>query len=217
MNDSIPTAFVAGIIAVIYLAISLLVLVTMRVMRRNGKATAETKTDKRSRQRIVYAIALAVNIASLASIIAMAFIYSQGAQRGMTMDDWKTMSLDEVIAANDKTPVSQTLPSERNGDIVILYKYDCPDCEAIYDQLNDAIRDTGAKDVHFIASSSETGRELIKEGDIPTAPTGIYLRHEALDNGAAMTHIPLAASNGNETVLDTAALKRLVLLQSNGK
>lgn len=217
MNDSIPTAFVAGIIAVIYFAISLLVLVAMRAMRRNGKATADDKSNEHSRQRIVYAIALAVNIASLVSIIAMAFIYSQGAQRGMTMDDWKAMSLGEIIAANDKTPVSQTLSSERNGDIVILYKYDCPDCEAIYKQLNDAIKDTGAKDVHFIASSSETGRELIEEGDIPTAPTGIYLRHEALDNGAAMTHIPLAASNGNETVLDTAALKRLVLLQSNGK
>lgn len=217
MNDSIPTAFATSIIAVIYLAISLLVLVAMRFARRNGKATADDKSNEHSRQRIVYAIALAVNIASLASIIAMAFIYNQGAQRGMTMDDWKAMSLGEVITANDKTPVSQTLPNERNGDIVILYKYDCPDCEAVYDQLNDAIQDTGAKDVHFIASSSETGRELIEEGDIPTAPTGIYLRHEALNNGSVMTHIPLAASNGNETVLDTAALKRLVLLQSNGK
>lgn len=217
MNDSIPTAFVTGVIALIYLAVSLLVLIAMRFTRRNGKTTADDKSDKRSRQRIVYAIALAINIASLASIIAMAFIYSQGVQRGMTMDDWKTMSLGEVITANDKTPVSQTLPSDRNGDIVILYKYNCPDCEAIYDQLDDAIKNTGAKDVHFIASSSETGRELIKEGDIPTAPTGIYLRHEALNNGSAMTHIPLAASNGNETVLDTAALKRLVLLQSNGK
>lgn len=217
MNDSIPTAFVAGVIALIYLAVSLLVLIAMRFARRSDKTTVDDKSDEHSRQRIVYVIALAVNIASLASIIAMAFIYSQGVQRGMTMDDWKTMSLGNVITANDKTPVSQTLPSNRNGDIVILYKYNCPDCEAIYDQLNDAIRDTGAKDVHFIASSSETGRELIEEGDIPTAPTGIYLRHEALDNGTAMTHIPLAASNGNETVLDTAALKRLVLLQSNGK
>ena len=217
MNDSIPTAFVAGVIAVIYLAISLLVLIAMRFARRNGKTTADGKSDERSRQRIVYAIALAVNIASLASIVAMAFIYSQGAQRGMTMDDWKAMSLGEVIAANGKTPVSQTLPSDRNGDIVILYKYDCPDCEAVYGQLDDAIRNTDAKDVHFIASSSETGRELIEEGNIQTVPTGIYLRHEALNNGAAMTHIPLAISNGNETVLDTAALKRLVLLQSNGK
>lgn len=217
MNDSIPTAFAAGIIAVIYFTISLLVLVAMRVMGRNSKTTADDKSGKRSRQRIVYAIALAVNIASLVSIIAMAFIYSHGAQRGMTMDDWKTMSLGEVITANGKTPVSQTLPSDRNGDIVILYKYNCPDCEAIYGQLDDAIRDTDAKDVHFVASSSETGRELIEEGDIPTVPTGIYLRHEALDNGAAITHIPLAASNGNETVLDTAALRRLVLLQSNGK
>lgn len=229
MTDFIPTAFVTGIIAVVCLVVTLLVLVAMYFVKRNGTTTTisldddgvkqvvETKPAEWSRQRIVYTIALAVNIASLASIIAMAFIYSQGAQRGMTMDDWKAMNLDEVIAANDRTPVSQTLPSDRNGDIVILYKYNCPDCEAIYDQLDDAIRDTGAKDVYFVASSSETGQDLIEEGDIQTAPTGIYLRHEALNNGTAITHIPLATSNGNETVLDTTALKRLVLLQSNEK
>ena len=229
MTDFIPTAFATGIIAVVCLVVTLLVLVAMYFVKRNDTTTTisldddgvkqvvKTKPAEWSRQRIVCAITLVINVIALASVIAMAFVYSQGAQRGMTMDDWKTMSLGEVIAANDKTPVSQTLPSERNGDIVILYKYNCPDCEAIYGQLDDAIRNTGAKDVHFVASSSETGRELIEEGDIPTAPTGIYLRHEALNNGSAMTCIPLATSNGNETVLDTAALKRLVLLQSNGE
>lgn len=229
MTDFIPTAFVTGIIAVVCLVVTLLVLVAMYFVKRNdttttisldddgAKQVVKTKPTEWSRRRIVCAIALAINIMALASIIAMAFVYNQGAQKGMTMDNWKTMNLGEIVATNDKTPVSQTLPSERNGAIVILYKYNCADCEAIYDQLNDAIKDVDAKNVYFVASSSETGQELIEEGNIQTAPTGIYLRHEALNNGAAITHIPLATSNGNETVLDVAALKRLVLLQSNEK
>lgn len=229
MTDFIPTAFVTGIIAVVCLVVTLLVLVAMYFVKRNSTTTTisldddgvkqvvETKSAKWSRQRIVCTTTLVINVITLASIIAMAFIYNQGAQKGMTMDNWKTMNLGEIVATNDKTPVSQTLPSERNGAIVILYKYNCADCEAIYDQLNDAIKDIDAKDVYFVASSSETGQDLIEEGDIQTAPTGIYLRHEALNNGAAITHIPLATSNGHETVLDVAALKRLVLLQSNEK
>lgn len=229
MTDFIPTAFATGIIAVVCLVVTLLVLVAMYFVKRNNTTTTisldddgvkqvvETKPAEWSHQRIVCAIALVINIIALASIIAMVFIYNQGAQRGMTMDNWKTMNLGEIVTTNDKTPISQTLPSERNGAIVILYKYNCADCEAIYDQLNDAIKDVDAKNVYFVASSSETGQDLIEEGDIQTAPTGIYLRHEALNNGAAITHIPLAASNGNETVLDVAALKRLVLLQSNEK
>lgn len=229
MTDFIPTAFVTGTIAVVCLVVTLLVLVAMYFVKRNDTTTAisldddgvkqvvKTKPTEWSRQRIVCAIALVINVIALASIIAMAFAYNQGVQKGMTMDNWKTMNLGEIVATNDKTPVSQTLPSERNGAIVILYKYNCTDCEAIYDQLNDAIKDVDAKNVYFVASSSETGQDLIEEGDIQTAPTGIYLRHEALNNGAAITHIPLATSNDNETVLDVAALKRLVLLQSNEK
>jgi uncharacterized protein (UPF0333 family) len=229
MTDFIPTAFVTGIIAVVCLVVTLLVLVAMYFVKRNSTTTTisldddgvkqvvKTKPAEWSRQRIVCTIALVINVIALASIIAMAFVYNQGAQKGMTMDNWKTMNLGEIVATNDKTPVSQTLPNERNGAIVILYKYNCADCEAIYDQLNDAIKDVDAKNVYFVASSSETGQDLIEEGDIQTAPTGIYLRHEALNNGAAITHIPLTTSNGNETVLDVAALKRLVLLQSNEK
>lgn len=202
MTDFIPSAFTTGI-AVIAIGILCGALLA-------GIRFAKKKPKHEKRIKIACCVILGICLAGTA---CMAYLYDAGEKRGMTMDDWKSENVAEIIHINSETPVSQTLPKERNGAIVILYRYGCPDCEAIYDDLHEAIDELDLKDVYYVASSSEYGQKLVEEGDIRYVPTGVYLRHEALANGASITHIQLASEDGNETVLDNAALKRLALLQ----
>lgn len=202
MTDFIPSAFVTGIAVITIGILCAALLAGIRFAKKKPKREKHIKT--------VCCVILGI---CLAGVACMAYLYDAGAKRGMTMDDWKSENVAEIIRINNETPVSQTLPKERNGAIVILYRYGCPDCEAIYDDLHKTIDELGLKDVYYVASSSKYGQELVEEGDIRYVPTGVYLRHEALANGASVTHIQLASENGNETVLDTAALKRLALLQ----
>lgn len=202
MTDFIPSAFTTGIAVIVIGVLCATLLACIRFAKRKPKHEKRIKTAC----CVIFGICLA-------SIACLAYLYDAGAKRGMTIDDWKSENVAEIIRINNETPVSQTLPKERNGAIVILYRYGCPDCEAIYDDLQEAIDELGLKDVYYVASSSEYGQELVEEGDIHYVPTGVYLRHEALANGASITHIQLASENGNETVLDKAALKRLALLQ----
>lgn len=202
MTDFIPSAFTTGIAVIVVGILCIALLAGIRFAKRKPKHEKHIK--------IACYVILGICLAGTA---CMAYLYDAGAKRGMTMDDWKSENVAEIIRINNETPVSQTLPKERNGAIVILYRYGCPDCEAIYDDLRESIDELDLKDVYYVASSSEYGQELVKEGDIRYVPTGVYLRHEALANGASITHIALASENGNETVLDEAALKRLALLQ----
>lgn len=202
MTDFIPSAFATGIAVIAIGILCAALLAGIRFAKRKPKHEKHIK--------IACYVILGICLAGTA---CMAYLYDAGAKRGMTMDDWKSENVAEIIRINNETPVSQTLPKERNGAIVILYRYGCPDCEAIYDDLHETIDELGLKDVYYVASSSEYGQELVEEGDIRYVPTGVYLRHEALANGASITHISLASENGNETVLDEAALKRLALLQ----
>lgn len=202
MTDFIPSAFTTGIAVIVVGILCVALLVGIRFAKRKPKHEKHIKT----------ACCVILGIC-LAGTACLAYLYDAGEKRGMTMDDWKSENMAEIIRINNETPVSQTLPEERNGAIVILYRYGCPDCEAIYDDLHEAIDELGLKDVYYVASSSEYGQKLVEKGDIRYVPTGVYLRHEALANGASVTHIPLASEDGNETVLDTAALKRLALLQ----
>lgn len=202
MTDFIPSAFTTGIAVIVIGILCAALLAGIHFAKRKPKHEKHIKTA-------CYVI-LGICLAGTA---CMAYLYDAGEKRGMTMDDWKAENVAEIIRINNETPVSQTLPEERNGAIVILYRYGCPDCEAIYDDLHDAIDELDLKNVYYVASSSEYGQKLVEEGDIRYVPTGVYLRHEALANGASITHISLASKDGNETVLDTAALKRLALLQ----
>lgn len=202
MTDFIPSAFATGIAVIAIGVLCAATLVGIRFAKRKPKHEKHIK--------IACCVILGICLAGTA---CLAYLYDTGEKRGMTMDDWKSENVAEIIHINNETPVSQTLPTERNGAIVILYRYGCPDCEAIYDDLHDAIDKLDLKDVYYVASSSEYGQKLVEEGDIRYVPTGVYLRHEALANGASITHIPLASEDGNETVLDQAALKRLALLQ----
>lgn len=202
MTDFIPSAFTTGIAVITIGILCAALLAGIRFAKRKPKHEKHIKT-------VCYVI-LGICLAGTA---CMTYFYDAGTKRGMTMDDWKSKNVAEIIRINNETPVSQTLPEERNGAIVILYRYGCTDCEAIYDDLREAIDELNLKDVYYMASSSEYGQELVEEGDIRYVPTGVYLRHEALANGASVTHIPLASEDGNETVLDAAALKRLALLQ----
>lgn len=202
MTDFIPNAFTTGI-AVIAIGILCVALLA-------GIRFAKKKPKHEKRIKTACCVILGICLAGTA---CLAYLYDAGAKRGMTMNDWKSENVAEIIRINNETPVNQTLPEERNGAIVVLYRYGCPDCEAIYNGLRNAIDELGLKDVYYVASSSEYGQKLVEEGDIRYVPAGVYLRYEALANGAAITHISLASENGNETVLDEAALKRLALLQ----
>lgn len=202
MTDFIPSAFTTGIAVIVVGILCAAPLAGIRFAKRKPKHEKHIKT----------ACCVILGIC-LAGTACLAYLYDTGEKRGMTMDDWKSKNVAEIIRINNETPVNQTLPKERNSAIVILYRYGCPDCEAIYDDLQEAIDELGLKNVYYVASSSEYGQELVEEGDIRYVPTGVYLRHETLANGASITHIPLASEDGNETVLDTAALKRLTLLQ----
>lgn len=149
--------------------------------------------------------------------IALFALYQTGASRGMTFDNWKQMTVPQIIETNSNTPKTQSLPDKKNGTIVILYKYGCEDCEAIYSKLEKTLDELEAKDVYYIASSTPDGKKMVEDGNIEFVPTAVYLRHEPLANGAAMNHVAIAYTNGNDTELDTAALRRIVLLQGKQK
>lgn len=149
--------------------------------------------------------------------IALFALYQTGASRGMTSDDWKQMTIPQIIETNSNTPKTQTLPDTKNGTIVILYKYGCEDCESIYPELEKTLGELEAKNVYYVASSTPDGNEIVENGDIESVPTVVYLRHESLANGATMNHVSIAYMDGNDVKLDTAALRRIVLLQEKQK
>ena len=156
---------------------------------------------------------------ALIPILLLAFIQANlvGANhKGLQYVNWKSMTLEQIHKTAKITPTASKTPEDLTGSIVILYKFGCPDCEAIYPDLQKKLQ--GKDNVYFVPSGSDLGQKLVKKGKIQEVPTGVYIRKKAIANGATQNNIVLYAidKKGNP-ILNEKALDRLFLLQKQGK
>ena len=98
--------------------------------------------------------------------------------------------------------------------IVIYYKFGCPDCEDIFEDLYD--KTYGLDDIYWVSTQSKQGKKLLKKYPVKDVPTGIYIRGDTANKSLSYTQKKLHTtdSNGN-TVLNIDALERLIYLKNN--
>lgn len=113
----------------------------------------------------------------------------------------------EILNSLKDTPKEDTLPKDLSGSIVIFYRFGCPDCKAIYPELNERLSDV--PDVYYVLSRSEQGKELRKSYPIPSVPTAMYFSA----NGKHCYTYELDKQEDGTTVLNTENLERLLTLK----
>lgn len=162
-----------------------------------------------------------------AVLIIMAFlpigllisIYTQitpAVPKGLEYIEWKKLTLEQIEEKAELAPAASKTPGNLSGAIVILYKFGCPDCEAIYPALKEKLQ--GNDNIYFVPSDSELGKKLIQDGHVQQVPTGVYIRKQPLANGATQNNIVLYTADKNgKSVLNEKALDHLMLLQEQGK
>lgn len=161
------------------------------------------------------------------TLIVMAFlpiglligIYTQitpAVSKGLEYIEWKKLTLKQIEEKAELAPAASKTPDNLSGAIVILYKFGCPDCEAIYPAITEKLQ--GKDNVYFVPSGSELGKKLVNNGNIQEVPTGVYIRKQPLANGATQNNIVLYTADKNgKSVLNENALDHLILLQEQGK
>lgn len=164
---------------------------------------------------------------TLLPILLLAFIGTSlytATAKGMSYIKWHNLTLEQIDKTASKTPTTSRIPVNRPDlcnipcAIIILYKFGCPDCESIYPSLRakllqNKLLQNHAR-VYFVPSGSAFGKKLIKDGHIRQVPTGVYIRHTPLANGAKQNNFILCTIDKNgKTVLNQQALDNLFLLQ----
>ena len=134
-------------------------------------------------------------------------------EHGMTE---MNISLVEMLDCIKNSPVEDSLPEnydELKGAIIIYYKFDCPDCKAIYNELSQKVKDN--PNVYWVSSRTEQGKKILEKYPVEKVPTGIYIRKEDFGGEINFTAKVLYKADENEkTVLDKEAIERLLYLQN---
>ena len=118
-----------------------------------------------------------------------------------------TATFSEIRNSLKNTPKEDTLPKDLSGSIVIFYRFGCPDCEAIYPELNERLSEV--PDVYYVLSRSKQGEKLRESYPISSVPTAMYF---SANKEHCYTY-ELDKQKDGTTVLNTENLERLLTLK----
>lgn len=151
----------------------------------------------------------------ISSFINLTSTIKTAISHGLT-SDMEKMSMSELKDLINNSPKESKLPDNIEGAIIIYYRFDCPDCKAIYNDLSQAVADNS--NIYWISSRSETGKALLDKYPVDEVPTGIYIRHDTYNGNVTFTKYELATTDedGN-IILNKSAIDRLLYLQSEGR
>lgn len=102
-----------------------------------------------------------------------------------------------------------SLPDDISGCIVVFYKDGCPDCEATMEQIRNALE--GTKDVFFLDSQSDVGKEVRERYPIREVPSAIYVHI----NDGDYTMYVLYERTKDGPVTDFDAIDRIIEIKES--
>lgn len=123
-------------------------------------------------------------------------------QHGMYQNN---LNIKDIQKAINASPIQSKLPNDLKNNLIIYYKFGCPDCESIYDELLNNLKNT---QVYWVSVKSKTGKNLLNKYPVSDVPAGLYITNT--DTGVTKT---LSKSINNQTVLDLDNLNYLLDLK----
>lgn len=107
-------------------------------------------------------IAIIAVITALVSMIAYSKLNTSALKHGAYDGIQKTQTVNDIIDnVNHGFVESTDIPDDLTGCILIFFKYGCPDCYDIHDDLVSYIEENDIKDIYFVSTRSEYGKNLI--------------------------------------------------------
>lgn len=115
------------------------------------------------------------------------------------------LNIKDIQKAINASPIQSKLPNDLKNNLIIYYKFGCHDCESIYNELSDTLKNT---QVYWISVKSNTGKKLLDKYPVSDVPAGLYITNN--NTGVTKT---LSKSINNQTILDLDNLNYLLDLK----
>lgn len=141
-------------------------------------------------------------------------VYAYGTYaKHMSSAYWSDHGIAEVVSHVQSAPDSAD--SIEKGDLVVFYKFGCPDCDAIYAAADKLAAESGVT-LKWVSTDTDLGREFAEAHSIDWTPTGVYVLNEKIGE-TEIIQTRIDKTEGDQTVLDVDALSNLIEYQQKGK
>lgn len=164
-----------------------------------GVAAENTKLTKL--HTIATRVAIVFFAISLVGIFVYSSIFAKARKYGAYGDFYKTCTLAEIKENNAHGFIDQSdeVPEDTKGCMLIFFKWGCPDCNNIHDQLVEKMKDYEQYKLYFVSTRSDRGKQLVDQYAIDWTPSMTYVYYE---DGRYQTRILNDGTELNEHNLD---------------
>lgn len=195
-----------AIIALAIIIIAIIIASVTVVLSKKGMVPDKLKKLPKIVCIVLITVSLFIGLFTL--IITMK--YKTAVKRGAFTDDMTVKTMYEGIRYS---PIEDELPEDLKGSIIIYYRFDCPDCHAIYEDLCKAVE--GRDKVYWISSRSKQGKALLANYPVSEVPSAIYFREYTYGGALTYTKKVLYTTENGNAVLSKNGIERLIELQDS--
>ena len=114
---------------------------------------------------------------ALISIVIFGHYNSQAIKYGAFDKVQLSQTLNEIDKCTKYGFIEDSnIPEDLSGSIIIYFKYGCPDCISVHDDLMAYLMAHDTSNIYFVSSRSEKGKELLKKYAVPEVPSAVYVK-----------------------------------------
>lgn len=150
-------------------------------------------------------------VISISFSLCVGFPIAVGLEHGM----YENITFRDMIAHNRVSPTEDTLPETPNNCLIIFYKYGCEDCEAIYEDLSNALKQVDR--VYWVSSRSKQGQKLLQTYPVKVVPTGVYIYNDSTTADPHYVKKVLYTHEKENTVLYEDNINRLIEIKERNQ
>jgi len=155
-------------------------------------------------QNIFYKLFPAAILVAFLSLSSIAIISG----RGGTIEDINKPNAVQTMITHFDFPF-ESVPEK--GDIVVLYRYSCSDCQRLIPEIQQYANKNGIN-IAYVTIGSNAGKEIVEHAVVKEVPTAVYLGTQP--NGPIYTTMQLMHTDGT---LDTHTLDVMQQLKQNNE
>ena len=215
-------AIVFGLATIVYMmAKEIKILETDRVLEKETDhfiISQIPNTTKLSKQivklNVITAILLGLGIISL---VIFAGYSSMAKKYGAYENVHLSQTLLQIKSSIDNGFIeSENIPEEPKGSILIFFKYGCPDCTQIHDDLEEYLLTHNVTNYYYVSSRSKQGKALIEKYPITEVPSGVYVKEKDSSIAKNITMIIYRKTDKDSPIstFDTEAFEFLITNQN---
>jgi hypothetical protein len=128
-------------------------------------------------------LAMMFFVLALIAITVHSYIFTKAIKYGAYGDFNKKNTLADIKYNIDNGFIDQSaeVPDDPKGCVIIFFKWGCPDCANIHDELTATLKDYDLYKTYFVSSRSDRGQQLLAQYPVSEVPSGIFIYYQNTD------------------------------------